>query len=129
MTPIRPENAALYPPDWKERSRAARERAGNRCQECGVPNGAWRNNFTHEFTMDSGQAETWRFADGDPVTYIVLTVAHLDHDPRNCSVDNLRALCQRCHLAYDQEHHIETARRTRRAKLGMGELFMGEVVP
>lgn len=26
---------------------------------------------------------------------ILLTIAHLDHDPRNCSDDNLAALCQR----------------------------------
>lgn len=35
------------------------------------------------------------------MTYIVLTVAHLDHDPSNCAEDNLKALCQRCHNRYD----------------------------
>ena len=39
---------------------------------------------------------------------IVLTVAHLDHTPENCSLDNLRALCQRCHNRYDAEHRKET---------------------
>lgn len=37
---------------------------------------------------------------------IVLTVAHLDHDPENENVNDakLSALCQRCHLNYDRPH-------------------------
>lgn len=48
-----------------------------------------------------------------PVTgsQVVLTVAHLDHTPENCSDDNLRAMCQRCHLAYDKGHHERSRRR------------------
>lgn len=42
---------------------------------------------------------------------IVLTIAHLDHQPENCADDNLRAWCQRCHLAYDAQHHAATALR------------------
>ena len=34
-------------------------------------------------------------------TYIVLTIAHLDHDPRNNDAANLKALCQRCHNRHD----------------------------
>jgi hypothetical protein len=45
---------------------------------------------------------------------IVLTVAHLDHDPRNCDLANLRALCQQCHLRYDQVHHGQSSAQTRR---------------
>ena len=40
--------------------------------------------------------------------YIVLTIAHLDHTPENCSDDNLKALCQRCHNRYDAEHRKQT---------------------
>jgi 5-methylcytosine-specific restriction endonuclease McrA len=38
-----------------------------------------------------------------PVTgaLVVLTIAHLDHNPENCDRDNLRALCQLCHNRYD----------------------------
>lgn len=42
------------------------------------------------------------------IIMIVLTVAHLDHTPENCSPDNLRALCQRCHNRYDAKHRAET---------------------
>jgi hypothetical protein len=43
--PIRPENRARYPKDWKRISREARERAGNRCEgsptypDCRAENG------------------------------------------------------------------------------------------
>ena len=39
---------------------------------------------------------------------IVLTCAHLDHVPENCANTNLKALCQKCHLRYDREHHAAT---------------------
>ena len=44
---------------------------------------------------------------------VILTVAHLDHQPENCADDNLKAMCQGCHLHYDRDHHRETARATR----------------
>jgi hypothetical protein len=33
---------------------------------------------------------------------VVLTVAHLNHDPADCRDENLRAGCQLHHLRYDQ---------------------------
>ena len=32
---------------------------------------------------------------------VVLTTAHLDHNPANNDLSNLRAWCQRCHNTYD----------------------------
>ncbi|MFW5828394.1 MAG: hypothetical protein ACOCU4_09885 [Alkalispirochaeta sp.] len=36
---------------------------------------------------------------------MILTVAHLDHDPEDWGVtdDRLAALCQKCHLGYDRK--------------------------
>lgn len=68
----------------------------------------------------------WTWVDGLteilPIV-IVLTIAHLDHQPENCADDNLRAMCQRHHLAHDVEHHKTTAYMTRRAARGNLELF------
>jgi hypothetical protein len=58
---------------------------------------------------------------------IVLTVAHLDHQPENCADENLKAMCQRCHLRYDVDHHRRNAARTRRAQKNNRELFEGHV--
>jgi len=53
---------------------------------------------------------------------VVLTVAHLDHDPTNNEPDNLRAMCQRCHLRLDREQHIHNAAVTRAQKRAAGTL-------
>lgn len=84
--PIRPENRARYPANWRDIRAAILARAGNQCEgspaypECRVPNGA-----------------------AHPVTgsRVVLTIAHLDHTPEHCDESNLRAWCQRCHITYD----------------------------
>ena len=91
-----PMQRNLYPADWEEISRRTRERAGERCEECGATNG-----LPHPETGSR----------------VVLTVAHLDHNPANCEDANLKALCQRCHLAYDAEEHARHAAETRRRKL------------
>lgn len=81
MSPIRAEMRALYPPDWPLRSRLIRfVRAGSRCEWCEA-----RNRQPHPVTG----------------SMVVLTVAHLDHDPTNCRADNLVALCQLAHLQLD----------------------------
>ncbi len=128
--PIKPENRKRYPKQWPEIRARILARAGNRCEgspkypDCRVPNGAFRNNTTGEVVEgDSGIVEAWEFADGDSVTRIVLTVAHMDHIPENCDDDNLRALCQRCHLAHDLREHMQAAHATRRARRAIGELF------
>ncbi len=49
---------------------------------------------------------------------VILTIAHLDHNPTNSDYNNLKAWCQRCHNKYDQPHRQKNAARTRRSKLG-----------
>jgi hypothetical protein len=66
--------------------------------------------------------ESW-VGQGQRPIVIVLTVGHLDHTPENCAPANLRAWCQRHHLAYDQQHHAHTAYATRRAARGTPDLF------
>lgn len=61
--------------------------------------------------------------EGPKPIVIVLTIAHLNHDPTDCDPANLRALCQRHHLAHDHDHHRANAQATRRAKSGTAELF------
>ena len=83
--PIKPENKARYPKNWKQISERIRfERAENKCEACGA-----ENYKPHPITGSK----------------VILTVAHLDHQPENCDGDNLKAMCQRCHLRYDQHHH------------------------
>lgn len=77
--PIRPENRDRYPKDWKRIRARILERAHNRCEFCGVENHTMRLN-----------PKTGKEAK------IILTIAHLNHEPEDCRPENLRALCQRC---------------------------------
>ncbi len=122
--PIRIENRHRYPRDWKQIRAAILERTGNRCEQCGVPNRAWRLPGFGPWTFDPATADEWS-DEGRKATRIVLTIAHLDHTPENCDPANLRALYQRCHLAYDADHHQRTAYRTRRAGKALGGLLDG----
>jgi hypothetical protein len=54
--------------------------------------------------------------DGNHWFVVRLTIAHLDHDPRNNADENIQALCERCHCRLDSKHHAENARATREEK-------------
>lgn len=91
--PIKPENKARYPADWKLRSRFVRfYRARNRCEWCGA-----KNHEPHPVTGSK----------------VVLPAAHVyDHRPEACSLLNLAALCQRCHNRHDAKMRAANAKET-----------------
>ncbi len=99
MSPIRASERRRYPADWPAISARIRfTRAAGQCEctgECGTGHG--------------GRC-TARHGRPHPVTgsRVVLTTAHLDHVPEHCDDANLRAMCQRCHLAYDAGQHAAT---------------------
>ncbi len=140
--PIKPENAARYPKDWKQIRDRIVHRARNRCEFCGIANGALgaRNGagkwLSAEPMGEKGLRLEWpkpgdiAWCSNDhfgrmrtKIVRIVLTVAHLDHTPENCADDNLKALCQRCHLTYDAKHHAQNAAETRRKGKAAGDMF------
>jgi hypothetical protein len=59
------------------------------------------------------------------MTRVVLAAAHLDSDPTNNRLQNLRALCQRCHMLHDRPHHLAQRWITYRRRLALGDLFLG----
>lgn len=93
-------NPADYPANWKAIRLHVLVRAGNKCEgspdypECRAQNGE-----PHPLTGSK----------------VVLTIAHLDHG-KNGNLDNLRALCQRCHLKHDLDYHQAKAAATRERK-------------
>lgn len=139
--PIRPENRHHYQgPEWKEVRKAILARAKDACEFCGVENhvriwrgrwfdgpqevdvyldgvdrirrsddGGWITTLTRlgDMTMPHPACHGW------PEVKIILTIAHLDHDPTNNDPGNLRALCQRCHNRHDAAHRAETRRMSR----------------
>ena len=68
-----------------------------------------------------------RIGDGVAVrtTKIALAAAHLDHDPTNNRMRNLKALCQRCHMLHDRDEHRRRRFLTLRMRKAIGDLFLG----
>jgi hypothetical protein len=134
--PIKPENKDLYPPNWPEISRRIRVgRAKNLCEVCGVRNYAVGYRHKGSFVCLSAppfkhpegisdylaarelQDHYNNWCDQDPkAIVIVLTVAHLDHNPANCHPKNLMCMCQHDHNIYDSAHRKETRHITRTKK-------------
>ncbi len=135
--PIRKELRHLYGREWRTVTRPAiLARAGNKCEQCGVPDRqtvlrtfGWWTPATLEATVFmlrgsiKGRAITelvWHHEGVEPKLHgfplgktmhwvsIVLTIAHLNHTPGDDRDENLRALCQHCHLHLDRDHHKQT---------------------
>lgn len=119
-----------YPANWKEIRARILARAQNKCEECGVLNHEWgardRHGQWHDqdeidgMKSDTGEAY---FGEYPKIVRIVLTISHTDHDINNNADDNLRALCQRCHLHHDREHHAKSRRRNRDVRTGQRTLI------
>src|SRR3990167_9559307 len=106
--PIKPENKVRYPKDWKSIVARIRLRSGNRCEGSDMyPDCRAENRRPHPVTG----------------SLVVLTTAHLNHVIEDCSDENLKHMCQRCHLTYDAKHHAENARITRRKKINVQDMF------
>lgn len=106
--PIRPENKARYPKDWKAISKQVREDADQCCE--GSP------------TYPDCRAENGK-PHPETGSKVVLTVAHLDHQPENCERSNLKAWCQRCHNTYDMPMRREGILQRARANAACADLF------
>lgn len=66
-----------YPENWNEIATEIKVAAGWKCENCGHPH--------------------------DPKNGFTLTVHHLDANPQNNDPNNLVALCQRCHLRFQNK--------------------------
>lgn len=135
-----PINYKNYCKDWKLRSKFIRFfRAKNKCEVCKIENynfilrGFYKGLPVYQ-DMDGAifSEKTSEYLGSDYVgevdnemknkfIKVVLTVAHLDHDIKNNSFFNLKAMCQKCHNNYDKEHRKET-RRNKKLKT-QPELF------
>jgi hypothetical protein len=132
--PIRPENRARYPKDWPDIRARIRARSGNQCEctgQCGVRH--------PDYVYVSADADVgvvrmpnrcgvWNGAPIDEFEgpCIVLTVAHLDHQPENNADTNLLHLCQGCHNRYDAPMRAAGIKARRRAERASGDLFQCE---
>ena len=115
-----PWDKKRYPKDWKQIVALMMIRAGGRCEcrgECGLHNSCGPRRCVER------HHELAQWAKGR----IVLTCAHLGtekpdgtpgdkHDKSDCRPENLKMMCQRCHLRFDIEEHVSNSKRTREKK-------------
>lgn len=138
--PIRPENRARYPSDWKLRSRFVRLfRAKGKCEWCGVEQyslverGVGRQvTAAYPSHAEARQAMADMYAtrygvEGEapcPWSIVVLTTAHVfDDRPEASGLLNLAALCQRCHNNHDAKARRQGIKDRREAESGQGRIF------
>ena len=126
--PIRPEEKARYPKDWKTvvvpRIRA---RSGNRCEcrgECGQPH------YSSGIPGDADRCGKWNHMPIDDIDgpKIVLTVMHLNHQPEDCRDENLLHGCQGCHNRYDMPRRAADRKARLMKERAAGDLFVCEEV-
>lgn len=111
-----------YPKNWKEISVKIRERSKGQCEcmgECGLHK---TTGGARRCCERNGEKAKW--AKGK----VILTVAHLGvrgdkHDKMDCADDNLKAMCQRCHLRFDIKEHVENRIRNKDKKRGQLQLL------
>lgn len=140
-----PTDISAYPANWQDIRIAVRMRSGGRCEcigECGLHDGmpspeclvdvhghcGWPRTcecYCHgDKPSDSTRCEE---RDGRPAIWakghVLLTTAHLCHDPSCDNLEHLRHMCNRCHLRYDRTLHQRHAReRRRREAIASGAL-------
>ena len=130
-----PINYKLYPSNWKSEIRPSiLKRANNCCEFCKVANYSVYvlENNNRVFLKPSTVANFYLCSDEKKrmvgktgnwvLKKVVLTISHLDHDISNNCPTNLKALCQKCHLSHDKDHHRKNARQTLKTKKGLLEL-------
>ncbi len=125
--PIRPDLRHFYREAWRETRTRIIARACGRCEQCRKPNGEIVYTYTNSayyyspamawtctgrdgwWTDHTGsKCERWPGKGLPRKIRCVLTVAHLNHVAGDDREENLKALCQWCHLNYDKLHHHET---------------------
>jgi hypothetical protein len=113
-------NRHLYPDNWDKISLAVRQRSNWQCEVCCKPcrqPGESLEAFASRAGLSSESIlnpQRW-----------CLTVAHLNHQPSDCSSENLKAMCAPCHLRYDAQHHANSRRVNQRKLLeAQGQLLL-----
>lgn len=116
--PVRPENKHFYEtPEFKRARAQVRERSevDQVCEHTGELYRVMRCECVGDCGLDhGGRCVEVHLRDGQRVNgRVVLSTAHVDQDPSNNRLDNLRMLCQLCHNRIDAPHRARNGASTR----------------
>jgi hypothetical protein len=100
-----PINYSDYHPKWPLIRRLILKRANHCCEQCGIENHAEIEPSELQAPMPTLFELPHVHVDA-PRRIVILTIAHLDHDRNNNRFNNLKCLCQKCHLLLDQAQRV-----------------------
>jgi hypothetical protein len=151
--PIRPQLRQFYGRQWRTETRPRiLARAQNKCEQCQAPNrqtvvrnhrdypGWWfefEGGTAHDNTgatqgairlSEAPGMELVESGPGARLTEIVLTVAHLNQTAGDDRDENLKALCQWCHLHHDRAQHTHNSRETRLTRKDASRPLLQEMI-
>jgi hypothetical protein len=95
-----PMQRNLYPDDWDAIAFQIKSEAGWKCEYCQRPCRLPDESLPDLISRIRAEHPTWAH-DLDKANRFVLTTAHLNHEPKDCRRENLKALCAPCHCRYD----------------------------
>jgi hypothetical protein len=148
-----PCDYSKYPVTWTAIRARIQERAGDKCEKCGVANriyivrsvdgSCWYDTVADAyFAYPSGKPLPDSFeADlREKGTVVCCTTAHIGaphvdgtpgnkHDKHDCRDENLAFWCQACHLSFDLDDHIANRKRSTFARKAVSVLPGLEVTP
>lgn len=121
--PIRPEFRHFYRgPAWQATRARIRERAGDRCEHCGAPNGAFGcRDRAGRFVVALEPGEKYF-----PPVWIQCGAAHLNQIAGDDRDENLAWLCRGCHLRHDAKIRAAHAHETRATRKDRRRPLFGE---
>lgn len=149
--PVRPDLRHFYRgPAWAAARARIRERAGNKCEDCGVPNHKtvaracgwwmippelwwvtpWKADRFPDVEWFHGPGKSRGKGDNFPreicrMVHIVCAVTHINGAAGDDRDENLRFRCQWCHLRADENFH----RHTRSVRKDLNRPLLKDVVP
>jgi len=102
-----PINYKKYDRDWWDKIRpAVLKRANYKCENCKRANHTFyviekgvRVDIIDDFMYQ------WYVSCGIKPKQVILSISHQNHNIKDNRMENLKALCQACHLAHDREYH------------------------
>ena len=99
------KNPQNYSEHWRERIRpSVLKRDNYKCVICGALNhskGYYDKN--DHFIICDTHMQQWAIKNGIKLRTVHLQVAHLDQDPSNNEMSNLKTFCPRHHFKHDHE--------------------------
>jgi len=102
------QNRSNYPPEWFDTIRPTiLKRDHYQCTNCKVKHRAVGYYDQKGLFVECDKfMRDWALYHGFKIVTIYIQVAHLDQNPSNNDLNNLKSMCPRCHMNYDRPFNI-----------------------